>query len=62
MSEDKIYHFPSTTQAGLFLQDRIKEGDVILVKGSRGMKMEQVVYEIMARPWEADDFLVGPVR
>ena len=61
MSEDKIYHFSSTTKAGPFLQERIKPNDVILIKGSRGSKMEQVVYEIMAKPWEADETLVGPV-
>ena len=62
MNKDKIYHFPFTIEAGLFLQDRIKEGDIVLVKGSRGIKMEQVVYEIMAKPWEAKDLLVGSVK
>lgn len=61
MSTDKIYHFAHTIETGYFLQDRIKEGDIILVKGSRGAKMEQVVYEIMAKPWEAGDLLVGPI-
>lgn len=61
MSEDKIYHFPFTREAGVFLQERIEPGDVILIKGSRGSKMEQVVYEIMARPWDANEKLVGPV-
>lgn len=61
MSKDAIYHFPYTEEAGRFLQDRIKEKDVVLVKGSRGSKMEQIVYEIMAKPWEADELLVGEV-
>lgn len=61
MDKNKIYHFPFTTEAGLFLQERIKENDVILIKGSRGARMEQVVYEIMAEPWLVDDLLVGPV-
>lgn len=61
MSEDKMFSFAHTIEAGYFLQDRIKENDIILVKGSRGAKMEQVVYEIMAKPWEAGDLLVGPI-
>lgn len=61
MEEDRIYHFPRTMEAGVFLQDRIKSGDVVLIKGSRGSKMEQVVYEIMAKPWLADELLVGKV-
>ena len=61
MYEDHIFHFPFTTEAGIFLQERIKENDIILVKGSRGSKMEQVVYEIMAKPWKADELLVARV-
>jgi len=62
MDEDNIYHFAFTTEAGLFLQERLKTNDVILVKGSRGAKMEQIVYEIMAKPWLAKDLLVGQVK
>ncbi|MDD5749371.1 MAG: UDP-N-acetylmuramoyl-tripeptide--D-alanyl-D-alanine ligase [Patescibacteria group bacterium] len=62
MSEDKIYHFPYNSEAGIFLQERIKEGDLILVKGSRGAKMEEIVCEIMAKPWQADKLLVAPVK
>ena len=61
MSEDKIYHFPFVLKSGTFVQEKIKAGDSILIKGSRGSKMEQMVYEIMARPWEANELLVGPV-
>ncbi len=58
LSEDRIYHFPFTAEAGLFLQDRLKDNDLVLVKGSQGMRMEKVVYEIMASPWEAKELLV----
>lgn len=61
MLEDHIYHFPETIAAGIFLQERLRDNDVVLIKGSRGSKMEQVVYEIMARPWDADEILVGKV-
>lgn len=61
MSEDKIYHFPFVVKSGEFVQEKISTGDVILVKGSRGVKMEQMVYEIMAKPWEAEELLVAKV-
>ncbi|MBT4210044.1 MAG: UDP-N-acetylmuramoyl-tripeptide--D-alanyl-D-alanine ligase [Candidatus Komeilibacteria bacterium] len=61
MDQDNIYHFPFTKEAGVFLQERLKENDIILVKGSRGAKMEQIVYEIMAKPWRAKDLLVGQI-
>ncbi|PWB38738.1 MAG: UDP-N-acetylmuramoyl-tripeptide--D-alanyl-D-alanine ligase [Parcubacteria group bacterium] len=62
MDEDKIYHFPFVVRSGQFVQERVKPGDVILVKGSRGSKMEQMVFEIMAKPWEASEVLVGKVQ
>ena len=46
MKEYNINHFSSNERAGRFLQERIKQGDIILVKGSRGMKMEEIVEEI----------------
>lgn len=37
------YHFADSTQAGEFLLKIIRRGDIILVKGSRGMRMEHAV-------------------
>ncbi len=45
--DKNIFHFSSNERAGRFLQERIKQGDIILIKGSRGMKMEEIVEEIM---------------
>ncbi len=58
LSEDDIFHFPYPEEAGLSLQERIKEGDLILVKGSQGIRMEKIVKEIMADPLHAKDLLV----
>jgi UDP-N-acetylmuramoyl-tripeptide--D-alanyl-D-alanine ligase len=62
MAEERIFHFDTSEQAGRFVQDRIKQGDLILVKGSQGMRMEKVVKEIMAEPLRAEELLVrqGP--
>jgi UDP-N-acetylmuramoyl-tripeptide--D-alanyl-D-alanine ligase len=59
MSIDNIFSFDNSEEAGRFLQDRIKQGDIILVKGSRAMKTEKVVKEIMAEPLRADELLVS---
>lgn len=58
MSEDFIFHFDTAEEAGRFLQDRIKEDDLILVKGSQGIRMEKVVKELMANPIKAEELLV----
>jgi len=48
----------SVRDAGLFLQDKIGRGDVILIKGSQGVRLEKVVKEIMAEPQNAEKLLV----
>ena len=36
----------------------MKKGDIILVKGSQGARMEKVILEIMADPESAENLLV----
>jgi len=62
MRQDNVFHFGYASEAGKFLQDRLKAGDIVLVKGSQGMRMEKVVKEIMAEPERAAELLVrqGP--
>ncbi|MDD4995688.1 MAG: UDP-N-acetylmuramoyl-tripeptide--D-alanyl-D-alanine ligase [Patescibacteria group bacterium] len=55
--EDHIYYFNSSPEAGRFLQDQIHENDLLLMKGSQGMRMEHVVKELMAEPLRAADLL-----
>lgn len=59
MNEDRVFTFDNSTNAGRFIQDRIQQGDLILVKGSRGIKTEKIVKEIMAEPQRAGEVLVG---
>lgn len=58
MDENRVFHFATAEEAGRFVQDRMKEGDVVLVKGSQGMRMEKVVKEVMADPLRAGELLV----
>ncbi len=58
MEDDFIFHFDTAEEAGKFLQDRIKAGDVLLVKASQKMRLEKVVKELMAEPERAGELLV----
>jgi UDP-N-acetylmuramoyl-tripeptide--D-alanyl-D-alanine ligase len=51
-------HFDDSIEAGKFVQEIIKAGDVILVKGSQSMRMERVVEEVMAAPEHKATLLV----
>ena len=58
MDDHRIAVFPKAESAGVFLQDKIKNGDLVLVKGSQSMRMERIVKEIMAEPLLAPQLLV----
>ncbi len=58
MQKNKISEFYTSEEAGKPLQKIIESGDIILVKGSRSMKMEKIVEEIMAEPEKAKELLV----
>jgi len=58
MDDDFIFYFDKPEEAGKFLQHRIKAGDVLLVKGSQGARMEKVVKELMAEPGRAKELIV----
>ncbi len=53
----EIYEFENPMDAGKKLQEIMHTGDVILVKGSQGMRMEKVVEEVMAEPDRAKELL-----
>ncbi|PKL72543.1 hypothetical protein CVV26_00840 [Candidatus Kuenenbacteria bacterium HGW-Kuenenbacteria-1] len=58
MSNDKIFSFDFPDEAGKFIQNRMEQGDILLIKGSQGMRMEKIVKEIMAEPLRAKELLV----
>jgi UDP-N-acetylmuramoyl-tripeptide--D-alanyl-D-alanine ligase len=56
--QDKILCFDNPILASVVLRDKIRKHDVILVKGSQGMRLEKVVKELMAEPLLASKVLV----
>ncbi|MBI4079868.1 UDP-N-acetylmuramoyl-tripeptide--D-alanyl-D-alanine ligase [Candidatus Kaiserbacteria bacterium] len=60
MSEASVreYEQSESRRAGRELARELREGDVVLVKGSQSMRMERAVEELMAEPEKAADLLV----
>lgn len=57
LAKSAVSNFPTSREAGEFLINKIKANDIILVKGSQGMRMERVVKEIIAEPARAGELL-----
>jgi UDP-N-acetylmuramoyl-tripeptide--D-alanyl-D-alanine ligase len=47
------HHFDSKSELNVFLYSYLQEGDGLMVKGSRGMKMEEVVQSLLVHYQEA---------
>jgi len=45
----KIFELENSEQATNFLKERLNKNDVVLIKGSRGMKMDRIVIELEDR-------------
>jgi len=58
LDEGNIFQYDDSENAGKEFQNKIKEGDLILVKGSQSIRMEKFVLEIMAEPEKAEELLV----
>jgi len=55
---DNIFEFSTSDEAKKEIQEKIREGDLILVKGSQSMRMEKITEEIMAQPELKEQLLV----
>lgn len=58
MPEDRVFAFAKSDAAGLFIQEKLKPGDAVLIKGSQGARMEKITKELMADPLRAAELLV----
>lgn len=47
MKEKNIFEFLDSFEAANFIKDFVQKGDIVLVKGSQGMRMERVVEAIL---------------
>jgi UDP-N-acetylmuramoyl-tripeptide--D-alanyl-D-alanine ligase len=58
LSEKTILQYEEAGKAGRELQNYIQPGDVLLIKGSQGIRMERIVEELMHEPDRAKELLV----
>ena len=57
LPEERVISFDTSAQATVTVQELMREGSVVLVKGSQGVRMERITKEIMAEPMRAGDLL-----
>jgi len=58
MKDNQIKRFATSDDAKKEIEFALQEGDLILIKGSQGMRMEKIVVEIMAEPNRASELVV----
>jgi UDP-N-acetylmuramoyl-tripeptide--D-alanyl-D-alanine ligase len=58
MNPKNIFEYDDALRAGREIQTFIKEGDVLLVKGSQSIRAERFVEELMEEPLRAEELLV----
>jgi len=58
LNSENIHWFLNSIEAGEFMKDFIREGDLVLVKGSQSLRLEKIIQNILARPEEAKFLLV----
>jgi len=57
LDKSSIFCYDNSLEARIPIQKELREGDVILVKGSQGARMERISEEIMRYPEQAKKLL-----
>jgi len=57
LDKSNIFCYDSADEAKIPIQNKLQEGDVILIKGSQGARMELISEEIMRHPEQAEKLL-----
>lgn len=55
---ERVESFENARDAGLFVKSILKEGDIILFKGSQSMRLERAVSEVLLHPEKKHELLV----
>jgi UDP-N-acetylmuramoyl-tripeptide--D-alanyl-D-alanine ligase len=58
LSDKNVFQYDDVAKAGRELQTFLTQGDVVLIKGSQGIRTEKIVEEIMREPDKAEELLV----
>jgi len=58
MNRDHLLHYLDVAEAGKYIQHELKPGDLVVIKGSKSMRLERIVKELMAFPLRAKEDLL----
>ncbi len=56
-SRENIFHLASSREVSDFVNNLLKPGDLLLIKGSQGMRMERATKGLLAEPEQAKELL-----